>query len=86
MAKKFDPNSVNDVYSLGRTHPYGRPPNIPDTAKVRPYEKPDNRQSEVQDPEDRPASHDDVAKGWLTGHGSKMHPHFDSLRQGREKK
>jgi hypothetical protein len=93
MSKRFDPtDAINRLYSMGRTYPRGDGPpaarakdgtfkshSLPDR-----YEKPDPKQSMVQNPEDRPVSHDDVARNWLRGYGktSQQHPHFDSGPSG----
>jgi hypothetical protein len=93
-----DPNSVKDIYRLGRSYGDSKPhdaaypklrPGLGDTG----LGKIDPRQEKVQDPESRAASLNDVdSKSWLRGAGStsKMHPHFDAgpsgSRYGRSKK
>jgi len=79
---KFDLNRVNDLYHFGRAYPHARPHDADyPKVKVSDYGEPDPRQYEVQDPEDRPASHDDVGRQWTNGFGP-PHPHFDSGPSG----
>lgn len=81
--------ALNRLYSYGRTFPRGDGPpaarakdgKFASTELPSSFPKADPRQSMVQNPEDRPAGHDDVARNWLRGYG-KPHPHFDSGPSG----
>jgi hypothetical protein len=80
MSKHSDVvNALNSLYSYGRSDGRGRPKSAHGAYKAHDItpacEPPDPRQQEVQNPEDRPASHGDVARNWLRGYG-KPHPHF----------
>ncbi len=77
--------SIDELYSYGRTHPYGRTRDEHSQQRIRHEPSEYHRHEEVQQPQapedqqDHAAGyHNDVSDGWLRGSdGDGMKPTFD---------